>query len=200
MKPGSRPEVIVHRVNGLSDLKKLPAGLGAEIDLRSRGSKVILAHDRNASGPSLEAYLDLWARQRRAGTLILNPKEDGLDGQALDLLRDRGITRFFFLDLSLPSTVRLALRQGERRVALRVSEYESLESACRLKGKADWLWLDCFSGRPPAPALVKRASRNFKLCLVSPEVAGFRPSGISGFHRLAGLVDAVCTKRPDLWS
>ena len=161
---------------------------------------MFLAHDPQASGPSLEAYLALWARQGRTGTLILNPKEDGLDGAALKLLRERGIERFFFLDLSFPSTVRLALRQGERRVALRVSEYESLESASRLKGKAEWLWLDCFSGRPPALSLVERASRHFKICLVSPEVEGYPPSRIRDFRRLRGRVDAVCTKRPDLWA
>lgn len=199
MRAGPAPEFIAHRINSLAQLRKLPRELGAEIDLRFRGSRVILAHDRGAAGPGLAAFLDLWARQKRASTLILNPKEDGLDRAALKLLRERGIERFFFLDLSFPSTVRLTLRQGERRVALRVSEYETLESAMRLKGKADWIWLDSFSGRPPSRELAERAARHFKVCLVSPEVEGFPPSRIRAFRPWGGLVDAVCTKRPDLW-
>ena len=38
-------EFIIHRVNKIKDLKLLPTKFGAEIDIRSNGSKIILNHD-----------------------------------------------------------------------------------------------------------------------------------------------------------
>lgn len=192
-------EIIAHRINSLSMLRGLPPEYGAEIDIRSRKGRLILAHEPHAPGPGLEGFLDAWAAGRREAVLILNAKEDGLAAAALAMLRARRIERFFFLDLSFPSTVLLALRRGERRIALRVSEYEPLEAALRLKGKAEWAWLDCFTGRPPAAAVARRLARHFKVCLVSPELEGHSRRLVPRFRPLAPLVDAVCTKHPALW-
>lgn len=192
-------EWVSHRVNDLERIAALPGDLGAEIDIRSRGGTLILHHEAHRDGPGLAEFLDVYARCRRERLLILNPKEDGLDAEMLALLKERDIENFFFLDLTLPSTVRLAMRGGERRVALRVSEYETAEAARRFAGKADWVWLDCFSGEPPAAALARELGRDFKVCLVSPELEGYPADRIERFKPLLPEVHAVCTKHPEAW-
>lgn len=192
-------EFIAHRVNLTAELERLSGDLGVEVDVRSRNGRLILAHDPHASGPDLDHYLDVYARARRDRLLIVNTKEDGLEEAILAALKGRGIERFFFLDLSFPALVRLALREGERRVALRVSEYEPAGAALGLSRHVEWAWLDCFEGRPPELGSVRELRRSFKVCLVSPELEGFPAEAISGFKTLAGEVDAVCTKHPDLW-
>ncbi|MFI5361778.1 MAG: hypothetical protein ACHQ49_07390 [Elusimicrobiota bacterium] len=190
-------EIIHHRVNGVKELMRLDPRDGAEIDIRSRRGRLILAHDADSEGPALERWLDVYARTRPDRLLILNPKEDGLDGRVLALLKERGIKRFFFLDLTFPSIVRLSVRGGERRVALRVSEHEPASAAKPLKRWVDWAWLDCFSGRPASAAAVRSLRRSFHVCLVSPELEGYPAARIRSFRGLPA--DAVCTKHPELW-
>ena len=50
-------EIIIHRVNLLKRLRKLPTFFGAEIDLRSKGSKLILNHEPDNKGDKFEDYL-----------------------------------------------------------------------------------------------------------------------------------------------
>lgn len=191
--------IIRHRVNDLRDLGDLPAGLGAEIDLRSRGSHIVLSHDPFSSGETLEAFLAAWAAGPARGPLILNVKEDNLDGAALGLLEAHGVTDFFFLDLPGPALVRLAIRERVRKVAVRVSRYEPVEAALVFEGLAEWAWLDCFEGEPPRRDVVEALRGKFRLCAVSPELHARPSDEIERFRWLAGHVDAVCTKHPALW-
>src|ERR1044072_7275947 len=138
---------VQHRVNRVAALRRLDLRWGAEIDIRSRRGRLILAHEPHTAGDALERFLDQYASQRRTQLLILNPKEDGLEDDVLTLLRQRRIETFFFLDLTIPTTVRL-MRKKEPRIALRVSEYESVQTALSFRGQARWIWLDCFSGKP----------------------------------------------------
>ncbi|MBI5209708.1 MAG: hypothetical protein HY927_07050 [Elusimicrobia bacterium] len=192
-------EIVAHRVNSIERVAALDARFGAEIDIRSRKGRLVLNHEPHAEGPGLEGFLDAFARTRRGRILILNVKEDGLDGEVLPMLAERGIERFFFLDLTYPSTVRLAVRGRERRIALRVSEYEPAAAALLLARRVDWVWLDCFSGKPAQARTAGALGRRFKVCLVSPELEGYPPARIAGFRPLGRHADAVCTKHPELW-
>jgi hypothetical protein len=115
-----------------------------------------------------------------------------------------GIEDWFFLDQSFPFLVKWS-RAGERRCAVRVSEFETIETALTLAGRIEWVWVDCFTRFPidgPQAATLQRAG--FKLCLVSPELQG-RPADAEIPALRAHLAkericpEAVCTKRPDLW-
>ena len=193
-------EIISHRVNSVSSLEELDRSYGAEIDVRSSGRELVLAHDPFTSGAPLDEFLRRFADKHPESLLILNPKEDGLEDAILEKLRAYRIERFFFLDLTLPILVRMAFRKTEKRLAVRVSEYEPAEAAERFANAADWVWLDCFSGNAPEAALVRRLRRQFKVCLVSPELQGFPSERAAAFAPLAAEVDAVCTKFPALWS
>ncbi len=193
-------ELIQHRVNETKRLEVLDPSLGCEIDIRSRGDRLILNHELFSEGDDLEAYLKEYARTRPERTLILNPKEDGLDGPVLDLLKKFSLEKFFFLDVTIPSAVRMSIRGEERRIALRVSEYEPVEHALTFTGRADWVWLDCLDGQPPAREILERIGDTFKICLVSPELGGYPREDIAKFRALGEGVEAVCTKWPEDWS
>ena len=110
------------------------------------------------------------------------------------------IADYFYLDLSFPFLVKL-MNMGEKRIAVRFSEYESVETCLSLTGKVDWVWVDCFTRFPMDQECYHKLSRYFKICLVSPELVG-RESEIEKVREAVdGMeIDAVCTKVPEKWS
>jgi len=193
-------ELISHRRNTLAELEATPRHLGVEVDIRSEASRLVIHHDPFRPGEALDEWMAAYAH----GTLILNVKEEGLETACLGTMARFGFERFFFLDQSFPFLMKTA-RQGERRCAVRVSEYESVETAMSLVGLVDWVWVDCFTRLSLSRAEHDRLrGAGFRLCLVSPELQG-RDAGrdipaMAAQIASDGLVfDAVCTKRPDLW-
>lgn len=193
-------KLISHRRNTLQDLIATPEKYGVEVDIRSRGEQLIIHHDPFVAGESF----DEWIAAYRHGTLILNVKEEGLESRLIALMQAKGIDDYFFLDQSFPFLVKWA-KAGERRCAVRVSEFEAIETALSLAGKVDWIWVDCFTRFPLSQEDAQRLNNaGFKLCLVSPELQG--RDAEAEIPRLIQLLaersiqaDAVCTKRPDLW-
>ena len=110
------------------------------------------------------------------------------------LVRARGITDCFLLDVEFPHLYRAA-RKGERAIAVRYSEDECIETVLKYKGRVDWVWIDTIS-RLPLDAQVVEQLRGFKTCLVCPERWG-RPQDIPVYRKqLAELgikIDAVMT-------
>jgi hypothetical protein len=192
--------VIRHRRNTTNELRDTPTELGIEVDIRSRAADLIIHHDPFADGEYFEQWLDSY----RHGTLILNVKEEGLEERLIGLMAERGIEDYFFLDQSFPFLVRTSNR-GESRCAVRVSEFESIDTAMSLAGKVDWVWVDCFTHFPLSGGQAKQLQdAGFKLCLVSPELQGrMDPREISDLRTLLSdrgiTAEAVCTKQPDAW-
>lgn len=185
---------IAHRINTLEQLVSVPDEYGVELDLRDRAERLILQHDPFIDGEDAEPYFAKYKKQ----TIILNVKSERIEAQVLELMNKYGITDFFFLDSSIPMIVSL-LKQGEKRTAVRYSEFESLDTVLKFAGKVEWVWIDCFSrlnffGHDEFATLKKAG---FKTCLVSPELQG-RAEDIEGYKiYLAeqGIVfDAICTK------
>jgi hypothetical protein len=192
--------LIAHRRNSLTDLKATPTQFGVEVDIRSQSDKLLIHHDAFVQGNSF----DEWIAAYRHGTLILNVKEEGLEVPLMALMQRHRIEDWFFLDQSFPFLIKHA-RAGNRRAAVRVSEYESIETALTLAGQIDWVWVDCFTHFPLSGEDAHRLERaGFKLCLVSPELQGrAAETEIPAMARLLRerhiKAEAVCTKRPDLW-
>jgi hypothetical protein len=192
--------LIAHRRNTVAALQATDPKYGIEVDIRSETQRLIIHHDPFAAGDSFDAWMDSY----RHGTLILNVKEEGLEARLIDLMQAKGINDYFFLDQSFPFLVKWSMK-GMRRCAVRVSEYETIETALTLTGKVDWVWVDCFTRFPLRHADAKRLKEaGFKLCLVSPELQG-RDAEIE-IPALGALLkerkieaDAICTKRPDIW-
>src|ERR1700679_3798399 len=120
---------IAHRINNLAELRELPPEYGAEIDLRDRGERLILQHDPFVDGEDAEPFFANY----KHGTLILNVKSERIEYRVSELLTRYGITNYFFLDSSLPMIVKLS-REGEKKLAIRYSEYETIETVMSFKG------------------------------------------------------------------
>jgi hypothetical protein len=161
-------KLIAHRRNTLADLNATPREYGVEVDLRSYGDQLIIHHDPFKAGEPFDAWIDAY----RHGTLILNVKEEGLESRLIARMRERGIEDYFFLDQSFPFLIKTSAN-GERRCAVRVSEFESLDTAVALAGRIDWVWVDSFSRFPLDRAgWLRLKNAGFRLCLVSPELLG----------------------------
>ena len=191
---------ISHRRNTIEELQATPREYGVEVDIRSDHGQLVIHHDPFAKGDDFED----WLKHYQHGTLILNVKEEGLEARLIDLMKQYKIEDYFFLDQSFPFLIKWS-KLGEHHCAVRVSEFESIETALSLAGKIDWVWVDCFTKFPLAGMDAKRLQdAGFKLCLVSPELQG-RPAD-TAIPELAKLLnerhitaDAICTKNPELW-
>ena len=184
---------IAHRINTRTQLEQVPTEYGVELDLRDRRDGLILSHDPFIKGESFDSFLT----QYHHGTLILNIKSERIEHRVLDLLNQYHINDYFFLDSSFPM-IYLLSAQGEKNIALRFSEFEGLDTILAMKGRVNWVWVDCFSRLPINKEnyrVLKDAG--FKLCLVSPELQG-RPEDIEKYRDyLSGeaiIFDAICTK------
>ncbi|MBU9212253.1 phosphatidylinositol-specific phospholipase C/glycerophosphodiester phosphodiesterase family protein [Burkholderia multivorans] len=193
-------KLISHRRNTIEELEATPRCYGVEVDIRSHGDALTIHHDPFVPG----APFDEWLAAYKHGTLILNVKEEGLERRLIDMMAEKGLDDFFFLDQSFPFIVKWS-NAGERRCAVRVSEFESIETALALAGRVDWIWVDCFTHFPlDSDGAERLKAAGFKLCIVSPELHG--RDAVVEIPQLADAIalrnieaDAVCTKRPDLW-
>ncbi|MCX6124399.1 MAG: hypothetical protein NTV34_06570, partial [Proteobacteria bacterium] len=116
--------IVAHRINRIAELQALPAEFGVEIDVRADGKKLILNHEPFMSGDLLEGYLQACEKDR---LVVFNIKEAGIESEVHDLAAEYGIKNYFLLDVEFPYIYRAA-RAGERRIAMRFSEDESLET------------------------------------------------------------------------
>lgn len=192
--------LISHRRNTLNELIQTDAKYGVEVDIRSYKNDLIIHHDPFQPGENFEKWLECFKHK----TLILNIKEEGLEEKILPLMKKYNIEDFFFLDQSFPFLVKWA-KAGEKRCAIRVSEFESIKTALSLSKKISWVWLDCFDKFPINQKEFRKLKKvDFKICLVSPELQGREPTiEIPLFAEIIQkdglLIDAICTKRMDLW-
>ena len=192
--------LIRHRRNTLQELADTPMQYGIEVDIRSQGDRLVIHHDPYVNGTSFDAWIDSY----RHGTLILNVKEEGLEPRLIALMQAKGIDDYFFLDQSFPFMMKYA-DAASGRSAVRVSEFESVETALTLAGRVQWIWVDCFTHFPlSATDAARLQAAGFKLCLVSPELqqrnAEDEIPALRALLRERGITaEAVCTKRTDLW-
>lgn len=191
-------EFIAHRINTIEDLKQVPTEYGVEIDLRDFGERLVLQHDPFKDGQEFEEYLKCY----KHGTMILNIKSERIEFMALELVKMYRIRKYFLLDSSFPMIYHLS-KNGEKNIALRFSEYEGLDTILNMAGKVGWVWVDCFNDFPLTLEAYQKIKSHFKICLVSPELQNHSLELIKTFKSYLKdfkfEIDAVCTKRPELW-
>tara|TARA_Y100000589_G_C26944627_1_gene543864 strand:+ start:33 stop:620 length:588 start_codon:yes stop_codon:yes gene_type:complete len=192
-------EIIYHRRNSINDLKSTSHSYGVEIDIRSYNSELIINHEPFNNG---DKFSD-WITHYKHGTLIINIKEEGLEESILWYLRKYKIKSYFFLDQSFPFILKFS-SLGIMNIAVRVSEYESIDTALNLKDRISWVWVDMFEKFSlNYNDFQKLKLANFKLCLVSPELQINNKNTIDDIQKIIFKeqmeFDAVCTKEPFLW-
>ena len=157
-------EIIVHRINKLEELKNISPNYGVEIDIRSYGSELILNHEPYKKGDKFEDFL----KKYKHGTLVLNIKESGIENTVLSLIqKHNNIKKFFLLDVEFPYVIS-ALKNGIKNIAIRFSEFESIDTVMQFKGLIDWVWIDTFTKLPLDQNSI-HVLKDFKTCLVCPE-------------------------------
>lgn len=191
---------IIHRCNQISKLKNTPLNYGVEIDIRTYADKLIIDHEPFVEGDLLEDWLNYYNHSQ----LILNVKEEGLEAKLIELMQKFNIINYFFLDLSFPSLINNAMA-GHKKIAIRFSEYEHVESIALLDGLIEWIWIDSFkTSYEHLKNLTMLNLKSFKLCLVSPELQGRNDEAevrnlIANVRKLNLNLDAICTKNPSVW-
>ena len=188
---------IAHRINTIKELKKVPKEFGVEVDLRDYGNRLILQHDPFKDGEDFEEYL----KQFDHVTIILNIKSERIEFRVIDLLIKYKVKDYFFLDCSFPM-IYLLSEQGEKNIALRFSEFEGLDTIINMRGKVNWVWVDCFTRMPIDRTSAKSLqSIGYKTCLVSPDLQG-QPDDIEEYKSYIGIkkifFDAVCVKNNNI--
>lgn len=187
-------EYIVHRVNTVGELRKIPNQYGVELDIRDDlEGNIYLQHNPFEPGESFEAYL----QEYHHGTMIVNVKSERVELRAAELLRKYKIENYFFLDSTFPM-IKLLTDRGETKIALRYSEYEGMDTLLNMAGMVQWVWVDCFTKMPLTREVFRQIKQcGYKICLVSPDLVG-RGEEIESYREMLDReqieLDAVCSK------
>ena len=190
--------IIKHRINTVEELKQVPTHFGVEIDMRSFNNELILHHDPFHKGELFKNWIKFFNHK----LVILNIKEEGLEKKIIEELNKYKVENYFFLDQSFPFLIKTALN-GENRTAVRISEYESINTAISLNGKVSWIWVDYFTKlNLSKDEFLNLKKFGFNICFVSPELQGLK-SEITFLQKelLKKKIypDAVCTKMIENW-
>jgi len=168
--------IIIHRINTIEELEKIPKEYGVEIDVRAQGDNLILNHEPHKTGDSLEEYL----KHFNHSFIIFNIKEAGIEQEVINLAQKYNIENYFLLDTEFPFIYR-ATKQGFKKIAVRFSEAEPIEMTLSQKGLLDWVWIDTNTKFPlNYESYQKIIQAGFKTCLVCPERWG-RPEDIESY-------------------
>ncbi len=191
--------IIKHRVNLIKELKRTDKNLGVEIDLRSGPSGIYLHHDPFKKGELFSKWIRCYSHK----LLVLNVKEEGLENQILKILRKNKIKKFFFHDQTFSSLLK---SMSKTSVSIRYSEFEDLRKTSFLFKKIKWVWIDNFNEIKLENSFYKKLKENkVKICIVSPELVKIKRvreiKKVYSFLKKKNFkIDAVCTKKPKIWS
>ncbi len=184
-------EIIIHRVNSLKKLKKLPNFFGTEIDIRSKNSHLILNHEPDSKGDKFEDYL----HEYKHGTLILNIKEAGIENEVIKKVKKAKISSYFLLDVEYPYIFK-SIKTRQRNIAIRFSEIESINTAKTLQKYFNCIWIDTITKLPISKNNLK-IIKKYNSCIVCPERWG-RPKDIEFYWKkltkLKFIPNAVMTE------
>ncbi len=169
-------EIVIHRVNTIQELATIPKHFGCEIDIRSNGEQLVLHHEPMQNGELLTDYLEVYHH----GLLVLNIKEAGIEDLVLAEVRKRSISNYFLLDVEFPYLYQ-ASRRGEKSIAIRYSEDESIETVQKYRHKIDWVWIDTNTVLPISEPSIM-VLNDYKTCLVCPS-RWQRPEAIMPYRR-----------------
>ena len=190
--------IIKHRINTSNNLKKVIKDFGVEIDLRSHKNEIYLHHDPFKKGELFKT----WIKSYNHKLIVLNVKEEGLENKILKILEKNKIKNYFFHDQTFSSLLK---NKNKTNVSLRYSEYEDLKKKNKLFDKVKWLWIDNFNEiKLEEKFYFFLKKKKVKICIVSPELVNKnRLNEIKKlflyFKRNNFLIDAVCTKNPEIW-
>ena len=192
-------EIIIHRINTIKSLKKIPYNFGVEIDVRSYKNKIVLNHEPFRGGDGFKEYI----KNYKHGTLVANIKESGIENEVIKIIKkNKRIKSYFLLDVEIPYLF-YCLKKKEKSIALRTSYYEPFQNLKFYRKNFNWIWIDTIKKLNFSSEDIKNIN-NFKKCVVCPERWG-RPEKIpeyfNYFKKNKIKIDAVMTsiKYSKIW-
>jgi hypothetical protein len=153
---------VIHRVNSIQKLKKIPYKYGVEIDLRSYKNEIILNHEPFEAGEKLSEYIKYFKHR----FIIANIKEAGIEKKVINILKKK-TKNFFLLDCEFPYIHKYS-KLKNNFLSIRFSETESINTVKKYAKKIKWVWIDTFNKIPINKKNIYHLN-NFKKCLVCPE-------------------------------
>ncbi len=185
-------KIIIHRVNKIKELNKIPSKYGVEIDIRSFNKKLILNHEPDTKGEELSKYL----KNFKHLILIANIKEAGIEDKVIRLIKKFKIKKYFLLDVEFPFIYK-ASNYGEKNISIRFSEKEAIETVKNFVKKVNYVWIDTFTKFPINKKNLSVLDK-FNKCLVSPDRWN-RPKDIKRYKKIIFdkkiKIDYVMTSR-----
>ncbi|OGL65169.1 hypothetical protein A3B21_00325 [Candidatus Uhrbacteria bacterium RIFCSPLOWO2_01_FULL_47_24] len=185
--------IVRHRINTIKELNKVPEQYGVEIDVRGYADKLILNHEPLRLGDELEEYLKHFHHR----FIMFNIKEAGVEEKTIALAEKYNVQDYLLMDVEFDFIYK-ASRQGFRKMAIRYSEEECLDTVLKYKEKIDWVWMNTFTKLPLDEGTVEQL-QGFQVGLVCPERWG-RPHDIPVYiermKRLNFRPDLVMTAAP----
>ena len=136
--------------------------------------EIIVSHEPLLNGVPFEEWISFYKHD----FLILNVKEEGLEKYLMDILKKHEIKDFFFLDQSFPFLLK-TIKSGEKRCAIRISEFESIDSAYNLAGMIEWVWIDYFNKFPLNQndfIVLKKLKSQYKIGFFIDSFIDFKPA------------------------
>jgi len=155
-------QYIVHEVNTIEKLQKIPKNYGIEIDVRLLNNELVLGHDIEENNVPLNIFL----KEYDHSLIVANIKESGVEDLIFSIFEELNVNRFFLLDVEFPYIYKNFKTRGNN-LSLRFSELEPQFTNNTLIDKVQWLWIDSFTELPINEESVKYF-KNFESCLVSP--------------------------------
>jgi hypothetical protein len=88
---------------------------------------------------------------------------------------------------------------NEKNIAIRFSEFESIESIELVKNMVKWVWIDCFTKFPLTIEIYKKIKEfGLKICIVSPELQKHNLDMINEIKKVINEnnfeISAICCK------
>lgn len=159
--------IIWHRINTIEELEEIPIEDGVEIDIRSIKGIPYLSHFIDQDGVRFEYWLKHYHLR---GTLVLNVKEEGLESILIDILNKYQITNYVFLDEPFWYLLNASRKLNNKNFAIRVSKFESVDTAIKSRELSDWVWYDYFDDYICVEDIKKLINVGFKVIMPSCEL------------------------------
>jgi len=153
-----------------SFIRARESGFGIELDVRDRGSQIVIAHDLpNNESVLFSIYLhELNQRIHKGQIIAINIKADGLSDEINRLVKEYNLYNYFTFDMSIPEMLRY--KTAGLNYFTRLSEYETkpvmLEDAAGI-------WLDAFDSEWYNENYINKLLEISKqVCIASAELHG----------------------------
>lgn len=193
-------KIIKHRVDSIRKSKNLRKVFGVELDIRSHNGKIITGHNIFKK----IFFNKIFINKIKKKFIIFDVKEEGIEKKLHTFIKHNKITNYFVINASVPKIIELLKKKIKINLSLRISCFENISNKKFFINKIKWIWVDSFNNEIPLKLNeLKKITKNFHLCLVSPELVPSNNISTINFikknSKKIKFFSMVCTKKTSLW-